>query len=337
MRESLLGGETLDAVTKVFPGRDCDETGRARDVALRYGLRWKTVDGTCADVVAATAALGFLCDQPLSGATAFQVPILLDAAAELEGCTVVTGFGGDDFWCAETFPAADLLLNGRLREAWQMTGAASVMEAPRAAWRMARHGFAPLLKLWMARVPLAGRVSTFPQGVTPPRRLWDDARTRPVWNNIGWRRRADQMAFVYSAPLLENLDQLAARWGMSFSHPLMDREMADLAFRCPRFILHRDGDRKGLLRRAMNAYLPESVIKGEKVIFDSVAYDGIEEKTESMLGPRCSWRVWGGPGVRVPVPRPGAQTLPPQAHSPGQLDGLEPARPRVVAPWPGHT
>ena len=70
--------------------------------------------------------------------------------------------------------------------------------------------------------------------------------------------------------MLEELAWRAARHGLSYTYPLMDREVLEFAVRLPPDFLVRDGHRRAAMRDAMHGILPEySRLRPRKLVHDA--------------------------------------------------------------------
>jgi asparagine synthase (glutamine-hydrolysing) len=285
------------AGTVAYPGRDCDETERARALAARCGLPWFDADGLSRGVLRWADELGAVCDQPVF-ATAGQLPLLAPGLRGRGARLAVFGVGGDDFWLGEWSFLADAILRDGPAAAWRDAGAiarAISLDSPRRrAALLWRFGVRPLLS-------------------SGPRRLSD---------SVSWRVVLARQRDLYAGFSLENTEQILARHGLAPSYPFLDREMAALALATPPRLMSGGRRRKHALLLALADLLPPGYpADWRRVSFDRLVADELRERLGAELGPVRTWAL-----VREGLVRPErldvmARTL------------REAAVPRPVALW----
>jgi asparagine synthase (glutamine-hydrolysing) len=81
-------------------------------------------------------------------------------------------------------------------------------------------------------------------------------RTRPT-------TRATQLALLHHGHLAQRLEEWSAdasRFGITYSHPLLDRRVLEVALAAPSEAFLHDGQHRWVFRRAVDAYLPEVIV-----------------------------------------------------------------------------
>jgi asparagine synthase (glutamine-hydrolysing) len=285
------------AGTVAYPGRDCDETERARALAARWALPWFEADGLARGALRSADELGAVCDQPVF-ATAGQVPLLAAGLRDRGARLALFGLGGDDFWLGEWSFLADALLRDGPAAAWREAGAVaravSVDSTRRRAALLWSFGVRPILSAGLPRTS----------------------------DSVAWRLVLARQRDLHAGWSLENTEQILASHGLAPSYPFLDREMATLALATPPRLMSGGRRRKHALLLALADLLPpEYPADWKRVSFDRLVADELRERLEAEMGPMRTWAL-----VREGLVRPErldvmARTL------------REAAVPRPVALW----
>ncbi|MBI5445485.1 MAG: hypothetical protein HY900_30255 [Deltaproteobacteria bacterium] len=223
-------GPKPTALTHVAPGHPVDETERSRQVARHLGLRHITYEVSCDDLGAEIRRLLRFCDHPLGLPGPGVLPPLEIGAREGIG-TFVGGIGGDSFW---HFTETQI-------SPWDLPLAAGIAHSARRLLTALHHG-----PRWALRA-LGAIVA-------------DRRRGRGNYSTWTWARR-ERMLVEFCHGIYEGREQAAARFGITYSEPFLDREMAELAFRTHPRHLQRPKDRKRLLAVAARGLLPPSFVE----------------------------------------------------------------------------
>lgn len=227
----------------------CDERRWIADVVRRGGLEARRVVADDAVPLAGATAELTLPDRPPGNPYRPLKQRLYAAAREAGVGVVLTGACGDLLWTGgRRGAAASLLAAGRpLAAAGELSTAAA--ERRWGDLLQAAAGLAPVLprRRRRARPWLRPEVA---------RRL-DDA---PATGDVT-ARRAAALTGLRAARGVSGETAWAAREGVEVRDPYRDRRMVELALALPARLLHRRGEDKVLLRRALADLLPPSVAR----------------------------------------------------------------------------
>lgn len=222
-------GPRPTALTHVSPGHPVDEAGRSSEVVRHLGLQQITYEVPCDDLGPGISKLLDYCDHPL-GLPGPGVLPPLEIARDLGLKTLVGGIGGDTFW---HFRPNDV-------SPWDLAVAPAVAHFLRRFLGSLRFGWRPALSEVMALL----RERTIP----------DPRFTTRTWGS----RIGSFHEFCHG--IYEGREQVASRFGITYSEPFLDREMANLAFSVHPRHLQRVGQRKRLLALAARDLLPPHFI-----------------------------------------------------------------------------
>ena len=190
--------------------------------------------------------------------------ILSDAAAS-GARTVFSGFGGDQGVSHHgTHALAEMFVRGHWCTLWRLAGLRAGRTGRR-RWRVvARDVFQVALPEWARAgvtrlVPrLAPVPNPFHRFIRPD--LQDVAETGTL--RLGWdtrQNRAQMLGWGHLTHVLEDISWRAAQHGLSYTLPLLDREVLEFMIRLPGAFFMQGGRNRTLLRDAMVDVLPESV------------------------------------------------------------------------------
>jgi asparagine synthase (glutamine-hydrolysing) len=226
----------------------CDERPWIEAVAQRAGLPVHTLTADDAWPLAASGCLGRVGEPPANPYRALKQRLY--AAAREQGVSVLlAGAGGDLLWTGGRRGwLADLLAEGRLGTAGAEVAAALVTRRF-GGLRAAAAGLLPPRRRnaerpWL-RPETAGRVAA------------GDAA--PITSTADWRRR--NLTGAVAARGFSGEAAWARRAGIELRDPFRDRRVVELALAAPAHLLHRRGEDKVLLRRALADLLPETVLR----------------------------------------------------------------------------
>ena len=185
---------------------------------------------------------------------------------------VLSGFGGDQ---AASNNGRGAFVELFLRLRWRSL--ASLLRHPidgRPAWRMLAFEIAanviPEAALRLRRRirdrdrGLAQSLSQFlaPRFARPPER-----GTRVPRNTHAWRKRL--LFNGHLDTIVEELTWRAARHGLGYAYPLLDRELVEYALRIPAEMLVHAGQRRRVFRDAMEGVVPDTArLRDEKLLSD---------------------------------------------------------------------
>ncbi|MEM6660916.1 MAG: asparagine synthase-related protein [Pseudomonadota bacterium] len=103
-----------------------------------------------------------------------------------------------------------------------------------------------------------------------------------------WRSEAGRRAKLDDGRLAQNAEYMAifaAKYGISVAFPFLDRDLVAFSLGLPADVLTRDGERRWLMRRAMQGVLPEMIrTEAEKIVSDNGALPGFAAIREQLLG-----------------------------------------------------
>lgn len=257
-----------------FPWPEADESDWIAAAARRWSIDPLLVTPPLdppANDLASAAVHRDIPDYP-TGAPLFAP---LQAALKDAGVTtVLTGFGGDQWWSGEMAHMADLLRRGRfgaLRR-WRAAGGRIGAES---AWRwpsFARDGLLPLVPPLVRRAARHLRPAPLPAwidaGFARRASLRDRLRHRRAgagapsesWRRMRWRLDSGEEAFAK-----EQLDRLSVASGVELRHPFYDRRLVELAFATPEDARIGADRNRAAMREAMAPRLaPETAARVTK-------------------------------------------------------------------------
>jgi asparagine synthase (glutamine-hydrolysing) len=185
-------------------------------------------------------------------------------AARDRGCSVVlTGHGGDQ-WFAPSHSDAllDLIASRRLASAWDMAHRNADSGTRSAINVLLRQAVIPRLPSW-ARRRRTVRRAPWVSGTTREEAKLDE-RPSPGHLPQLFRRPIAQRCYEhcaggYDAMTMEILDRTAARAGVEFRHPYLDRRLVDFACRIPVSVHYTRTQTRRLQREGLREVLPPSI------------------------------------------------------------------------------
>lgn len=198
-----------------------------------------------------------------------MIRTIYQQAREAGVSVVLDGGNGDVALTSETYQAR-LLRRGSWRKAWREASGEETFFG--GGWTRryslrasAIRAFAPNWLRWLRRRFLRNRVIV---GLNPAfaRRVGAIERLDRYWRLNGASGRnfvEDRCRAMMSAnPVVgrERYDRVAASCAIECRDPFMDVRVLELSLRLPGDMLHRDGWRKLILRRAMSGLLPDKII-----------------------------------------------------------------------------
>lgn len=231
----------LHAVTVVDSAAGHPDGPRARVVAEHFGLPWTSLDAAGIDPVEAFRSLARKCEFPsdLPGIAFESVCVLARAGGHSR---VVTGEGADSFWDFDGRRRAWRRLAGRIKTAGRLS---------------ARRGEHCLKRVAGFSLPDRGRPAA---SAARPANCGDECEgQRKLFEGTAWHGRLGAFEKAYGGALFENQVSVADEYGVSFTHPYLDREVAGYALTTPLRVLESGGDRKGLFRSVFPSLLPRGL------------------------------------------------------------------------------
>ncbi|MDQ3170649.1 MAG: asparagine synthase-related protein, partial [Acidobacteriota bacterium] len=262
---SVLGSVMANAVATpvaasiLLPWPDADERVWIDAAAARWSLTPILVSppvDPAAHGLADIAVHHDLPDMPAGGP--LLAPLhraLRDAGVE----TVLTGFGGDQWWSGESAHMADLLGRFDLAALWSWHRSGGAMGDVAWSWpAFVSSGILPHVpaaaKRLVRRVAPAPLPSCIAADFAARVGLRDRLRRRPEtrhapsesWRHLRWRLSSGEEALTK-----ERMDRMAIAHGVELRHPLYDRRLVDLAFVTPDSARLARGRNRVVMRDAM--------------------------------------------------------------------------------------
>lgn len=273
------GFATPVAASNLLPWPAAEERAWIDAAAARWSIAPIFVEPAVAPAAHDLAQVAAHCELPdFPVGAPLMAP--LHQALRAEGIsTVLTGFGGDQWWSGESAHMADLLarLDLRALSAWRSAGAS--MGSAAWSWRMfVSSGVLPHVPVAAKRLVRRFRPAPLPSWVAHDFgarvALVDRLRQRPdtrhapseTWRHLRWRLSSGEEALTR-----ERLDRMAVSHGVELRHPLYDRRLVDLAFVTPDTARLAGGRSRVVMREAMGDRLaPQTRARNSKAELSDV-------------------------------------------------------------------
>ncbi|HUL73811.1 MAG TPA: asparagine synthase-related protein [Vicinamibacterales bacterium] len=318
------------ALSLGLPAAECDERLVQAGVARALGLTQHLLDFPAAlgslPLLTQSLALTRRLSSPL--VNAWMPPYLaLARLGRLHGAeTVLSGDGGDEWFAAPAWHAADLIARGDLAgwrqfaRLWQQSEGGSTGEIFRAlGWR---YGVRPILGGLLSRVSpatwdrqrSARLIASDPVWVAPDPAIRAEQQRRaplalgPAAPAHGFRWADFRVCLddATTAVQLEETYELGQRAGVRFLLPYYDADLVSLACRMPPAWHQADGRLRGLQRRRLAARLPQlGVERRAKVLATAFHRETLEASRRAAIAEVGALSTLGDLGV-VDAVRAGA-------------------------------
>lgn len=240
-----------------------DETVYAEAVAQFSGFPLTRIG---ADQVAAASTALVSVDTPQVPGAGDHRDALLKAAAEAGTRAVLSGYGGDEVasWNGEGAAVEALT---RLRFGWLLN---SPLAGREPVWRTLGRELKQLIGMGPGRDRHAP-IDRFSKRGTRPRARLPLVDTRRIR-----RRNLERPDFTLR---LEEEALLAARHGLVYVYPLLDRALLEWTVNLPASLAIEDGTRRAVFRHAVTDLLPDSVAwRRRKYMVDGTVLAGLVDR-----------------------------------------------------------
>ena len=254
-----------------------DEAQYAEAIARHLGTEHTAVTVTPRDALEAIPRLPHLYDEPFADTS--QIPTYLVSQLARQHVTVaLSGDGGDELFAGynryarclgrwrwlSRLPAAARTRLARGLERAAHAGPVALGRLDRWADVLAATGPKDLFARMNARcrdaadfVPAAGPASTV---------LRDETRQARLPDPLQWMMYADQTGHMID-DILVKVDRASMGVGLEVRSPLLDHRVVEQAWRYPLDLKWRAGQRKWLLRRVLERYVPARLTERPKMGF----------------------------------------------------------------------
>jgi asparagine synthase (glutamine-hydrolysing) len=277
----------VHALSCLFPwSRRADEYPYIRQAVEALGVPWTGVVDDARRRRWAFTDAAFWSDIPLPPDGPDHVELC--HTARRQGCAVVlTGHGGDHAFDPSPFVLPELLEERRFLEAWRLS---TWFAGPRVRPRLAALVGAARPD---SRPPGAGPRAAPVTGTARSRSGLDD---RPVAGQLhrAYRRRRAQAHYErfcggYDAMSLEVFDRIAARAGVEYRHPYLDRRLVEFGCRVPVWVHATSTANRCLQRGALRDTLPHDIVRRRsKASFSEVWLRDLESHLPHRDWPRSA-------------------------------------------------
>jgi asparagine synthase (glutamine-hydrolysing) len=254
-----------------------DEAEHAEAVARHLGTEHTALTVTPRDALDAIPRLPQLYDEPFADTS--QIPTYLVSQLARRHVTVaLSGDGGDELFAGynryfrcldrwrrlERVPAAARTGLARALERAARAGPAALGRLDRWAETLDANGIEDLFARMNARcrdaaefVPGAGRPSTV---------LRDEGRWAQLPDPLQWMMYTDQAGHMID-DILVKVDRASMGVSLEVRNPLLDHRVVELAWQLPLDLKVNGGQRKWLLRRVLERYVPAELTERPKMGF----------------------------------------------------------------------
>lgn len=252
----------IQTFTIGFDEPQFDESDIARQVAARLGTRHTELTATAADALEMVDDLASVYDEPFADGSMLPTLMVSKLAAE-HVKVVLSGDGGDELFAGysryrrieerrRTLGRAPRWAAGPLRTLVKLPlwSEARRTAGSRMAAMLAARSQAELYRAAVSIVPEPGR---FVPGSTdvPQPILNDDEASQPLLQTMMW---IDFHSYL-PADILTKVDRASMSVGLEARVPLLDHEVAELAWQPSMLRFAASGQPKALLRRVLYRYL----------------------------------------------------------------------------------
>ena len=284
-----VAGRRVQSFTIGFDEPAFDEAPHARAVARHLGTEHAEHVVGPRDAQALLADLPTWFDEPLADAS--QIPTLLLSRHARGAVTVaLSGDGGDELFAGYArYRQAERLIGVTTRFPWLVAGASHLARGLAASGLPERIGAlapGPLAARgarWTARLAAFGGTpapalayrTVIGTGLDPARLLLAPAGPEDWWPSGDAWQLADPVALCQLVDtltylpddVLAKVDRASMAVGLEVRPPLLDRTVAELAWRLPRDQLMRNGQGKWALREILARHVPRSLFERPKMGF----------------------------------------------------------------------
>lgn len=266
-RKEMTNGQSLSALSLVFPGWDCDESEFIGAVEAETGVKTHRVPPESVDRLYYSAQVGRYLDYPDYPNGTMSDP--LERLARRRGIRVVlTGLGGDEWFQRTDLYLADLLRKGRVISA--VRWARSLPEGSLFPFRQSPwfvDGISPLVPGGIKDLLRGGRSG----GKSPAWLNPDFARRASLQDRLRHslnRHRFGDLARAggfhaatqgFQTHAIEMEERSAASFHIELRYPFHDRRIVEFGLGLPADQRWRNGLHKHVLRQAVGDLLPGSV------------------------------------------------------------------------------
>ena len=308
-----LSDRPVKTFTLGFESPEFNEAEHAKAVARHLGTDHTEHYVTVSDAQAIAPELGGLYDEPFADAS--QIPTYLISKMAREHVTVcLTGDGGDEMFAGYVrYPGVPRLwkaigkapfreLAGRVLADLPMGLVESGLAAlgPLARQYTSRGRLGPALRKAARWLPARDLDDLYERTMTawpdPDALLVGEAVTTTAWRpdhprferpleRMLWRDSVDYLP----GDILCKVDRAAMAVALETRVPLLDHNVAALAWRTPDGMKIREGETKWLMRRVLDRYVPRSLIDRPKMGFSVPLHDwltgDLRDWAEGLLDP----------------------------------------------------
>ncbi|HEY7900535.1 MAG TPA: asparagine synthase (glutamine-hydrolyzing) [Caulobacteraceae bacterium] len=286
----MAGGSPLNTFTLGFEDRRFDEAANARAIADHLGTRHCEMIATNADALAVAPELGSLYDEPFADPS--QIPTVLVsrlAAREIKVC--LSGDGGDEMFGGYVrYPGVERLWRTLRWLPGRRTLGRALEQAPLAQLERRLGFLGPLAERYGSRAALGPSLRRAGGWMQAPTRAALVEAAMTIWPAPGPEIAggADPAAWRPSPPafdeplegslwrdgvdylpgdILAKVDRAAMSVGLETRAPLLDPEVAALAWRLPMRLKIDGQTTKAIVRTLLARRLPLSLFERPKVGF----------------------------------------------------------------------
>lgn len=261
-----------------FEGDDEDETPRARAIAEDLGLPFEALTISGGDLLQSAQGFGALLDEP-NGDRSCVPTYLLSRLIRSRVTVAVSGDGGD-----ELFGGYGRYLAMERDARFQTLRARQQPE----------HYFFNALPMFPQGVLAEAMPEQWPAFHRRFLSRFTPLFARPELDTFARLRVTDVHSYLIGA-VLAKVDRMSMKHSLEVRTPFFSPEVLSLSSRLPRELVHANGVLKLALRRVLQRYLPEELLKTKKQGFGMPrAFFGINESLFAGLATRAdeSLREW---------------------------------------------
>jgi len=278
-----------------FGPKEFDEAPYARAVARHLGTEHTEVYVTGEQALATVPRLAAIWDEPFADSS--QIPTLLVSEIARRSVTVsLSGDGGDELFAGYYRYEWTRIVASRahrLPRAARVAIAALLRATPRAAANSVGRALARVLpgrfpvdragdrahklagilldddpwKIYRSLVSIIREPETMVIGGTLPVTALTDPDELVGELDLETRMMQADIASYLVDDILVKVDRASMAVSLEAREPLLDRELAELAFRLPLEFKIRDGERKWVLRRVLEKRVPRALFERPKMGF----------------------------------------------------------------------
>jgi asparagine synthase (glutamine-hydrolysing) len=266
-----LTNRTLHCFGAGFAGDADDETPQARAIAEHLGLPFEALSISGSDLLQSAEGFGALLDEP-NGDRSCVPTYLLSRLIRSHVTVAVSGDGGDELFAGY----------GR----YQVMDRDAAFQALRPGEAPERYFFdaLPVFPRGALEAAMPGQTAAFRRRFTS---RFQPLFARPELDTYSRLRTTDVYSYLPGA-VLAKVDRMSMKHSLEVRTPFFSPDVLALSSKLPRGLVQSQGLLKQALRRALERYLPDDLIRAKKQGFGMPgAFFGLNRSLFSAMAARA--------------------------------------------------